>query len=129
MYCSVLSTVATLLTTFSTAVADVQPTPSTPLPPTRLFTAAAFLSPYPAGTSGTISGVALRAQGGSFYLDPTKSKPNTGCGSLGNGGYSKKCPPGNETVLWVDRWSQTWLVSPSFAFWILVSQYQNRRIQ
>ena len=89
---------------------DYAPTPTSPPKPTRPFTVAAFLSPFPSGTNGSVSGVTMRAQAGSFWLDPLNSKPNTGCG----GGYGKGgCPLGNETVLWVDRFGQSWLVCPS----------------
>lgn len=77
---------------------------STPEPTRRLFTAAAFQSPWPPKPGG-LSGSILRVEGGTFWFDPWNSLPSAGCGN------SSDCPPGYETVLWVDRYSQAWLVS------------------
>jgi hypothetical protein len=88
------------------------PAPTSPPEPTRrLFTVAAFRSPY-APAPGQISGTVMRAEGGIFWLDPLNPLPETGCGdSLREG----DCPPGNETVLWVDHLGQAWLVSCALA--------------
>jgi len=89
------------------------PTPtSRPEPSRRLFTVAAFYSPYPPGTPGQISGTEMRAEGGTFWLDPQNPLPNTECGDSSKQG---DCPPGKETVLWVDHNGQAWLVSLALA--------------
>lgn len=80
--------------------------------PTRPFTVAAFQSPYPPGTTNSLSGVTLRAQGGSFWLNPSNPSPSTSSdanGGDGKGGH----PPGNETVLSVDRDGHAFLVRVS----------------
>lgn len=83
------------------------PAPTSPPEPTRrLFTVAAFRSPY-APAPGQISGTVMRAEGGIFWLDPQNPLPDTGCGDSSK----QDCPPGNETVLWVDHLGQAWLVS------------------
>jgi hypothetical protein len=83
-----------------------------PEPTRRLFTAAAFNSPWAPGTPGSISGAVMRAEGGSFWLDSQNPLPDTSCvHSSKQGG----CPPGNETVLWVDHNGQAWLVSLALA--------------
>lgn len=85
------------------------PAPTSRLEPTRrLFTVAAFFSPYPPGTPGQISGTVMRAEGGIFWLHPQNPLPDTGCGDSSKQG---DCPPGNETVLWVDHSGKAWLVS------------------
>jgi hypothetical protein len=38
--------------------------------------------------------------------------PDTGCGESSKEG---DCPPGNETVLWVDHLGRAWLVSCALA--------------
>jgi hypothetical protein len=88
------------------------PAPTSPPEPTRrLFTVAAFGSPY-APAPGQISGTVMRAEGGTFWLDPLNPLPDTGCGdSLKQG----DCPPRNKTVLWVDHLGQAWLVSCALA--------------
>ena len=86
-------------------LAPPRPNPTFPPEPTRrLFTVAAFMSPYPPAP-GHISGTRMRAEGGIFYLDPLNPLPETGCGDS-----NSNCPPGNETVLWVDHLGQAWLV-------------------
>lgn len=54
----------------------------------------------------------MQASGGLFWVNPDKAlaKPSTGCGDK----KGKNCPPGNETVLFVDKFGQAWLVSLSF---------------
>lgn len=88
-----------------TSINNKTPTPTTP------FTLAAFYSPYPPGSNASgsygVSGIRVRAFGGSFWVNPPNQKLATGCGEL----KGKKCPPGNETVLFVDSWGQAWLVS------------------
>lgn len=91
-------------------LADYTPTPTRTPSPTRPFTVAAFLSPFPSGANGSISGVTMRAQGGSFWLNPLNAIPSTGCGD--SHGKGRNCPPGNETVLWVDKHGEAWLVTP-----------------
>jgi hypothetical protein len=86
-------------------------TTSPPEPTRRLFTVAAFRSPY-APAPGQISGTKMRAEGGNFWLDPLNPLPDTGCGDSSKEG---DCPPGNETVLWVDHLGQAWLVSCALA--------------
>ena len=110
------------------AIPNDYPTPTAPTTPSRLFTVAAFVSPYPSGTPGQISGITMRAQGGSFWLNPSNASvtgsPNTACtpqgGAQRNAGAA--CRKGNETVLWVDRWSLGWLVRSSFAAMVRVSR-------
>ena len=56
----------------------------------------------------------MRAEGGIFWLDlqnPLK-EPVTDCGDSAK---KEKCPPGNETVLFVDRHGNAWLVSLALA--------------
>jgi hypothetical protein len=97
------------------------PNPTSPPEPTRrLFTVAAFMSPY-APAPGHISGTRMRAEGGIFWLDPNNPLPETGCGDSDSDSDSSKskskeggCPPGNETVLWVDHLGQAWLVWVTF---------------
>jgi hypothetical protein len=84
---------------------------SAPEPTRRLFAVAAFRSPY-APAPGQISGTVMRAEGGIFWLDPLNPLPDTGCGDSSKEG---DCPPGNETVLWVDHLGQAWLVSCALA--------------
>lgn len=84
---------------------NTKPTPTLP------FTLAAFQSPYPenstaAGSAG-VTGVRVRAFGGSLWVNRYDEKPRTGCGDL----KGSKCPPGTETVLWVDAWGGAWLDS------------------
>lgn len=80
--------------------------------PTRLFTVAAYESPYPVGQG--VTGIPLRAQGGAFFLNPspTTAPPNTACDGV------KPCPPGNATVLFVDGDGRAWLVSSRGPFLI-----------
>jgi hypothetical protein len=56
-------------------------------PTRRLFTVAAFRSPY---APGQISGTVMRAEGGIFWLDPLNPLPDTGCGDSSKQG---DCPP------------------------------------
>lgn len=99
-----------LLTLALVQFAVGNPNPTSTNTPTRPFTVAAFFSPYPPGAQPNgVSGARLRAIDGKFLVNPGGSQlPNTGCGDL----KGKKCPPGNETVLWVDREGKAWLVSP-----------------
>jgi hypothetical protein len=90
---------------------------SPPEPTRRLFTVAAFRSPY-APAPGQISGTVMRAEGGIFWLDPLNSLPDTGCEDSSTQGH---CPPGNETVLWVDHLGQAWLVRATFLIPVLYS--------
>jgi hypothetical protein len=94
---------------------------SPPEPTRRLFTVAAFMSPY-APAPGQISGTRMRAEGGIFWLDPLNPLPDTGCGDS-DSLKSKRggCPPGNESVLWVDRLGQAWLVRVTFLIPVLYS--------
>jgi hypothetical protein len=99
-----------------------KPNPTSPPEPTRrLFTVAAFMSPY-APAPGHISGTRMRAEGGIFWLDPMNPLPETGCGDS-DSDFSKlkrgDCPPGNETVLWVDQLGQAWLVCVTFLIPVL----------
>jgi len=48
----------------------------------------------------------MRAFGGLFWVNPRNETPATGCGTS----YTT-CPPGNETVLFVDKFGQAWLDS------------------
>jgi hypothetical protein len=82
--------------------------------PTRPFTIAAFESPYASNSTGGhgVSGIRVSARGGSFWVNPKDQSPTTSCGGGGN------CPPGKETVLWVDELGQAWLVRPP----LLISQ-------
>lgn len=59
----------------------------------------------------------MRAEGGIFWLDPLNPLPETGCGDSDSDSSKLTegdCPPGNETVLWVDHLGQAWLVSLTF---------------
>jgi hypothetical protein len=48
----------------------------------------------------------MRAQGGGFFLNPNPGNAphNTECDGV------NPCPPGNETVLFVDKYGKAWLV-------------------
>jgi hypothetical protein len=70
--------------------------------PARLFTVAAYESPYPVGQG--LAGITMRARGGSLFLNPENSTASTEC----DGVYP--CPPGKETVLFVDKHGKAWLV-------------------
>jgi hypothetical protein len=70
--------------------------------PTRLFTVAAFESPYPVGQG--LTGITMRAQGGGFFLNPENSTASTECDGV------NPCPPGKETVLFIDKHGKAWLV-------------------
>jgi hypothetical protein len=78
--------------------------------PTFPFTLAAFQSPWAPGSNAPgsygVSGVRVRAFGGSLWVNPQDQKPKTGCAGL----KGSKCPPGNETVLWVDEKGGAWMV-------------------
>lgn len=96
--------------------AKSNPSPISPLEPTRrLFTVAAYVRPWACNPRpGQISGAVMRAEGGTFWLDlqnPLK-EPVTDCGDSAK---KEKCPPGNETVLFVDRHGNAWLVSSALA--------------
>ena len=87
--------------------------------PIRPFTGAAFQSPCPVNSNASfcsagITGLTLRAQGGSFWLTNEPQRPNTACSltSSGSTEETKNCPPGNQTVLWVDKDGQARLVRP-----------------
>lgn len=86
------------------------PTPILP------FTLAAFQSPWPPGYNGSgsngVSGVSVRAFGGTLWVNPSDSTPRTECGNL----RESKCPPGNETVLWVDVDGHAWMVPTQAPF-------------
>jgi len=71
--------------------------------PTRLFTVGAFQSPYPVGMG--LTGVAMSAQGGGFFLNPANATPTTECDGV------HPCPLGTQTVLFVDEDGKAWLVS------------------
>jgi len=88
-----------LLFRFSLAHYNTAPTPTLP------FTAAAFQSPYPAGTG--VTGFVVYASGGFFYAGQTISGTKPQCGQLKGG----KCPAGDETVFWVDREGHAFLVN------------------
>ena len=101
---------------FSLAISNHSPTTKHPTP-TLPFTVAAFISPWPVGSNNSlshgISGVVMHAQGGFFWVDPANAKPSTGCGPGRNASAADgrgTCPPGNQTVIWVDRFGQAWLV-------------------
>ncbi|KAH8594762.1 hypothetical protein B0O99DRAFT_595249 [Bisporella sp. PMI_857] len=67
--------------------------------PVRPFIAAAFQSPYPSGSPGSLSGVPVTASGGKFYLNPDTSGPKVTSSN------------GTQTVFWVDLYGQAWLNS------------------
>lgn len=79
--------------------------------PTLPFTLAAFQSPFPPGSNNSlsagVSGVRVRAFGDSLWVNPYDQTPRTDCGTL----TGAKCPPGNQTVLWVDAYGGAWLDS------------------
>ncbi|KAF8865947.1 hypothetical protein BDZ45DRAFT_668354 [Acephala macrosclerotiorum] len=91
---------------FSYAASPTTNNNKTPTP-TYPFTLAAFFSPYPPGTNGSVSGIRVRASGGSFWVNVLNQKPATGCVGL----RGSKCPAGNETVVFVDSWGGAWLDS------------------
>jgi hypothetical protein len=110
LHSSLVSTVYSLSPSPRGSSCDVKPTPSLP------FTLAAFQSPWPPGSnvsgSSGVSGIYVRASGGSLWVNKDNQKPNTGCAGL----KGSKCPPGTETVLWVDVYGRAWMVSfSSFA--------------
>jgi hypothetical protein len=104
-----LLSILLLIPTFTLACTPTCTTPT----PTRAFTVAAFESPWPPGSNSTlshgVSGLIMRAQGGAFWFnpDPDTNRPNTACPN----NYASGCPPGNQTVLWVDLYGKAWLVS------------------
>jgi len=71
--------------------------------PTRPFVARAFQSPFPPNSSGSLSGVAVTAKDGLFYLNAASSSTKRIRDAASD---SKK----KETVFWVDIQGQAWLV-------------------
>jgi hypothetical protein len=81
--------------------------------PTRLFTVAAYQSPYPIGKG--LTGLTMSAQGGGFFLNPANATPTTECNGV------NPCPLGTETVLFVDEYGMAWLVS--YAYPLSITSY------
>jgi hypothetical protein len=78
--------------------------------PTRLFTVAAYQSPYPIGKG--LTGLTMSAQGGDFFLNPANDTPTTECDGV------NPCPLGTQTVLFVDKYGKAWLVSYIYPLFI-----------